>query len=144
MARRIKSRKRKHYGNRTFGAGNTKNRRGKGCRGGVGRAGFHKHKWMKTINAGLHKNLRKGFVNPAANKLSSVSLEQLSAQVAAGKWPKDEKDASAVSIVFPHSKKVKVIGTGSFGFKANVSASAFSKSAKEKIEKAGGTTTVQI
>ncbi len=144
MARRIASRKRKHYGNRTFGGGNTKNRRGKGSKGGVGRAGFHKHKWMKTIKAGFHKSLRKGFVNQAAKASSQITLEQLSDGIAAGKWPKDQKDSSAYSVVFPASRKVKVIGTGAFAAKANVSAAAFSKSAKEKIEKAGGTTTVQL
>ena len=49
MARRNTSRRFKHRGNRTHGGGNTKNRRGKGNRGGVGRAGYHKHRWLHTI-----------------------------------------------------------------------------------------------
>lgn len=144
MARRIASRKRKHYGNRTFGAGNTKNRRGKGSKGGVGRAGFHKHKWMKSIKAGLHKSLRVGFVNPNSKKFSEITLEELAKQIIAGKWPKDQKDASAYSVAFPAGRRVKVIGTGAFSYKAIVSAAGFTKSAKEKIEKAGGSAAVQL
>ncbi len=37
---------------------------------------------------------------------------------------------------------IKILGEGDFSKKLNVSAHAFSKSAREKIEKAGGTVTV--
>ena len=37
---------------------------------------------------------------------------------------------------------IKVLGDGDFSKKLNVTAHAFSKSAREKIEKAGGTATV--
>ena len=64
MARRFESRKKKKYaGNRTFGAGNKKNRRGKGSRGGVGRGGYHKHRWFHTIKTEGTSQTEPGFVN---------------------------------------------------------------------------------
>lgn len=136
MARRIKSRKRKHLGNRTYGGGNTKNRRGKGNKGGKGRAGYHKHKWLHTIKyEGTNKVSRgiQGFHNPSRKPVLVVSLEQLSKRLTT--YPKD--DAGVYQIVLPGTK---VLSGGSFGAKANVKAHAFSSKAKEKIEKAGGKT----
>ncbi len=40
------------------------------------------------------------------------------------------------------SARVKILGDGDLSKKLNVSAHAFSKSAKEKIEAAGGTVTI--
>ena len=40
-------------------------------------------------------------------------------------------------------KPIKILGDGELNMKLEVTASAFSTSAKEKIEKAGGTATVQ-
>ena len=39
----------KYLGTRSRGAGNTKNRRGAGCKGGKGRAGSKKHKFQKYV-----------------------------------------------------------------------------------------------
>ena len=139
MARRIHSKKRKHLGNRTFGGGNTKNRRGKGNRGGVGRAGYHKHKWLHTIKyEGTNKRDRgmHGFVNPTRKEYSIISLETLSSQIAVGKH---KPNADGVyEIVLP---KTKVLSNGSIKHKLLLKASAFSKNAVEKIKAAGGTTT---
>ncbi|MDD5148298.1 MAG: uL15 family ribosomal protein [Candidatus ainarchaeum sp.] len=45
MTVRKRNRKNRYLGHRTHGAGNSKNRRGAGNRGGKGRAGSHKHKF---------------------------------------------------------------------------------------------------
>lgn len=127
MARRIISRKRKHYGNRTFGGGNKKNRRGKGCRGGVGRAGWHKHNWLRTIKNGEHKQLVHGFTS-VRPRLKAMSLGELSQGMAEGKFKGD------VVVL----KGVKVVSNGDFASKATVKATAFSKKAIEKIRAAGG------
>ena len=90
MARRIRSRgKKKFLGNRSHGAGNCKNRRGKGSRGGVGRAGFHKHKWLQTIKRGEIKG-EKGFVNPSPSarprsELREISVGAIQREIDAGK-----------------------------------------------------------
>lgn len=137
MARRIKSRKRKHYGNRTFGGGNTKNRRGKGNKGGKGHAGYHKHKWLHTIKFEGTKSKKIGFRNPTSKVIIVTSLKELNNEIAKGKWAKDASGVFQINL--GHSK---VLGNGSIDFKANVSAGAFSKNAKEKIEKAGGSAAV--
>ncbi len=139
MARRIKSKKRKYLGNRTWGAGNTKNRRGKGSKGGKGRAGYHKHNWLRTIKRGEHKPEGKGFHNTATKVVETITLEQILAKTAKGLWPKDAQDPAAISVnLAQKGKSVKVLGNGKFPVKAIVTAHAFSKSAKEKIEAAGG------
>lgn len=47
MTVRKRKRKNRCRGHRTHGQGDTKNNRGSGSRGGVGRAGSHKHKFSK-------------------------------------------------------------------------------------------------
>ena len=121
MARRIKSRKSKHLGNRTFGGGNTKNRRGRGNRGGTGRAGFHKHKWLQTIVRGEHKNRKYGFHSHAL-KTVTITLEQLS-------------QMEGAKLVL---KTARIVATGAITAAKEVHAYAFSAKAKEKIEAAGG------
>lgn len=134
MARRIKSRKSKHLGNRTFGAGNTKNRRGKGNKGGKGNAGFHKHKWLRTIKLGLHKPAKHGFHSPYA-KPTEFTLSEISRQIALGKW---QKQADGGKYLVHLGRKAKLISTGSLDYPAVVSAGAFSEQAIEKIKSAGG------
>ena len=137
MARRIKSPLRKHYGSRTFGGGNKKNRRGKGVRGGVGRAGYHKHKWLKTIKTEGTTQTAPGFVNVTRNEVVEVGLNNLAKNIAHGKF-KEENGAYNIDVTVKGGR-VKVLGNGAFPFKANIKANTFSAGAKEKIEKAGGT-----
>jgi len=136
MARRIKSRKRKHLANRTYGGGNTKNRRGKGNRGGVGRAGFHKHNWLRTIKfEGTTQAQRgdKGFRNPTTRKLKEMGLNALERKI------HSEKIAPAANGVYSLSLPgVKVLSDGSVTLKLDAKAGAFSKKAAEKIKNAGG------
>ncbi|MFA6048957.1 MAG: uL15m family ribosomal protein [Candidatus Micrarchaeia archaeon] len=139
MARRIKSKSRKYLGNRTWGAGNAKNRRGKGSKGGKGRAGYHKHKWLQTIKRGEHKPDNKGFLNVVKKAVETVTLEEILLKAQENFWPKDEKDASAISVdLAKKGARVKVIGNCEFPIKANVSAGYFSKGAFEKIQASGG------
>ncbi len=140
MARRIKSKKTKHYGNRTFGKGNKKNRRGKGSKGGTGRGGYHKQKWMQTLKREGTTQTQPGFINQARRNVEEMPLSRLGEQIAKGKFQQQE-GAYSIDLTEKH-KRVKVLGNGEFSFKANVKANAFSASAKEKIEKAGGSVLV--
>lgn len=132
MARRIRSRKSKHLGNRTYGAGNTKNRRGKGNKGGKGNAGAHKHKWLRTIKLGLHKPLKHGFHSRFAKPVE-FTLSEISKKICLGEC-KQEGGKYEVHL----GKKGKVISTGSIDFPAMVSAGSFSAKAAQKIKAAGG------
>ena len=139
MARRVKSsKKRKYAGNRFYGGGNAKNRRGKGNRGGVGRAGFHKHKWLQTIKRGeISKRTRgeQGFYH-ARRRLKEVTLGEIARLAAQDKFP--SKDGF-VEVDLP---RCKVLSNGAATEKLFVKAQAFSAKAKEKIEAAGGKTQV--
>ena len=134
MARRVKSnKKRKYAGNRFFGGGNAKNRRGKGNRGGVGRAGFHKHKWLQTIKRGeMSKRSRgeHGFYHLSARL--AVTLEEIMRGVSKNKFA--QKDGF-FDVDLP---KAKILSNGVVGQKLFVKAKAFTAKAKEKIEAAGG------
>ncbi len=139
MARRAKSaKKRKYAGNRSFGGGNAKNRRGKGNRGGVGRAGFHKHNWLRTIKMGeTNKRDRgeQGF-HHAHKRLQEIALFELDLQAKNGLLA--QKEGFYVAELPLH----KVLSDGKISVKLDVKAKGFSAKAKEKIEAAGGKTTV--
>lgn len=61
MTVRKRKRKNKLRGSRTFGTGNTKHKRGSGCKGGKGRAGSHKHKYSKYYDTfGVTVRLKPG------------------------------------------------------------------------------------
>src|SRR3989338_857016 len=127
MSRRIKSRKRKHLGNRTYGGGNTKNRRGKGNKGGKGRAGFHKHKWLQTIVRGEHKNRKYGF-HSTSKQSDTVTLEQLNRMIATAAPESKE-------IVLKNSR---IVAKGTISAAMTIKAAGFSEEARKAIEAAGG------
>ncbi|MEK6924246.1 MAG: uL15 family ribosomal protein [Candidatus Micrarchaeota archaeon] len=131
MARRIKTKSRKYLGSRTHGGGNAKNRRGKGNKGGVGRAGWHKHKWLRTIKLGEHKQRKHGF-HSSAFKPETLTLETIATLANAGKL---EKQGDALVLNAPGSK---IVGGEKVSFKLNATAYAFSKKAAAAIEAAGG------
>jgi large subunit ribosomal protein L15 len=134
MATRAKSKLRKHLGNRSFGHGNIKNRRGKGNRGGVGRAGSGKQNWFATLKRG-DWGKPKGFVNKASGaKLKEITLKEISKQVSKGKF---SGEPLAIEL-----KGFKVLSNGKLEKKASIRASAFSAKAIEKIKAAGGEATV--
>jgi large subunit ribosomal protein L15 len=82
----------------------------------------------------------KGFKNPFKVEFQVVNLDKL------GSLFPDGGEVSVDSLVAKGAVRkgqpVKVLGQGSIAVKVDVVANAFSGSAKEKIEAAGGTTTV--
>lgn len=133
MTRRLKSKTRKYAGNRTFGGGNTKNRRGKGSKGGRGRAGFHKHKWLRTAKYELDilRANHTGF-HPVRGGPIIITLRKLN-QIIANE--KIEKKDGLVHFSFPNAK---IIGSTPLIEKVHLIALSFSKGAKAAIEKNGG------
>ena len=82
----------------------------------------------------------KGFKNPFKVEFQVVNLDRISELFPEG------GDVTVDSLVSKgavrKNEPVKVLGQGDLSVKVNVQAQAFSGSAKEKIEAAGGTTTV--
>jgi large subunit ribosomal protein L15 len=89
----------------------------------------------------IHMRLPKlrGFKNPFKTEYQVVNLDRLSAL-----YPKGG-DVTVEDLVAKGAVRdgqlVKVLGTGEISVAVNVTADAFSGSAKEKIEAAGGTAT---
>ena len=136
------------------GATRSKKRVGRGHGSGLGRnagrgeKGYHsrsgsKHRpWFEGGQMPLHRRVpKRGFSNFLFKKefqlVNVCDLEKLDV---------DSVDANVMKdngLVKYTMRPIKVLGYGELLKKLNVIASAFSSSAKEKIEKAGGSTTEQ-
>ncbi len=134
MARRERRKKNKMRGHRTHGAGNKKNRRGKGVRGGVGKAGSHKHKFSKYyVDFGVKRTFK------ARQKEPTINLEEV--QVRLGGWLKAGK-ARKEGVHFVVDGKAlgfgKVLSRGSIKEKIRLENVKASEEAARKIIAAGG------
>ncbi|MGC8547998.1 MAG: uL15m family ribosomal protein [Candidatus Micrarchaeia archaeon] len=129
MVLRIKKRSRKYLGNRTWGAGNIKNKRGAGDRGGVGKAG-RGHKWTHIVVYERDRIGKRGFYRSKKQSkvLMGINLGQIAEKLKKEKNAKQEIELSGY----------KVLGSGSLAFPIVIKASGFSKNAIEKINKIGG------
>ena len=114
---------------------------GRGDKGAGQRSGFKRRPWFEGGQMPLARRLpRRGFTNifkkefqiVNLNALGDLGIEKIDAQIMFQK-----------GLVRSALKPIKILGDGKLKMKLEVTASAFSTSAKEKIEKAGGTATVQ-
>ncbi len=140
MVVRKRRKKNKLRGKRHHGGGNTKNRRGAGGRGGVGRAGSHKHKFSKHyVDFGVSVVL-KPKPKPLAVNLDFVS-DKIKDWVSLGK-------VKVVDGFFVIDGKAlgfgKILGKGFVSEKIRVVNCSVSKSAAEKIRKSGGDPGVSV
>ncbi len=130
----------KYRGSRTCGGGTHKNRRGAGNRGGRGRAGINAHhfvKWYKEMGGPVFG--KNGFANPVATDVTSIDvgvLDQIIPSLLAQGIARQEGDAVTLNVADMGIEKV--LGSGRVTKKINISAPAFSETAKAKIEKMGG------
>ena len=130
----------KYRGSRTCGGGTHKNRRGAGNRGGRGRAGINAHhfvKWYKEMGGPVFG--KNGFCNQIATEVTSIdigALDQIVPSLLAQGIAKQEGDTVVINAA--DMGIMKVLGSGKVTKKINISASAFSETAKAKIEKMGG------
>jgi large subunit ribosomal protein L15 len=79
---------------------------------------------------------KRGFTNKFADKVAEVNVGQLEAFAAGAKV--DEAALRAAGLVKGACDKIKVLGKGDLSKAVTVTAHSFSKSAQEKIAKAGG------
>ncbi len=138
----------------TDGATHSKKRVGRGHGSGLGRnagrgeKGYHsrsgsKHRpWFEGGQMPLHRRVpKRGFSNFLFKKefqLVNVSdLEKLEVETV------DANVLKESGLVKYAMRPIKILGDGELTKKLTVSADAFSASAKEKIEKAGGSVTEQ-
>ena len=135
--------KRRQRGSRTHGGGTHKNRRGAGHRGGRGAAGRDKHEFHNHSPLGKH-----GFSRPAAaqDEVVEVHVRELDEEApllaASGLAESDgdayHVDARDVADDGHEVDVVKVLGGGRVEGELHVTADAFTASARELVESAGG------
>ncbi|MCL5089838.1 MAG: uL15 family ribosomal protein [Candidatus Marsarchaeota archaeon] len=126
MVIRNEKRKRKYLGTRRWGAGNIKNRRGAGDRGGVGNAGARKHKFTKMTAKEPEKIRSRGFAKWNQKKSKSITLNEINRIVVS-------KNIESIDL-----PDFKVLSNGSLEKGVKIRAFAFSKKAIEKIKGFGG------
>ena len=137
------NKKKRQRGSRTHGGGTHKNRRGAGHRGGRGRAGRSKHEFHNYEPIGKH-----GFKRPESAKddVVEVTVQELdeNAVLYAAEGLAEETDdgyrIDARDVVDDgyEADVVKVLGDGQVRNELSIVADAFTASAVEKIESAGG------
>ena len=125
MVRRHKKKSRKYLGRRTWGKGNTKNKRGAGNRGGRGRAGVKKHKFLMFIKERFQKEKRK--------KYKVIDFSVLNKWIEQNKFKK-EGDYFIVDLT---NKKFKLLNKGDLKYKIKYKG-ILSNKAKEEILNKGG------
>ena len=137
------SKKRRQRGSNTHGGGTHKNRRGAGNRGGRGRAGRDKHEFHNYEPVG-----KSGFKRPEKAKddvreLSLQKLDEDAALLAADGLAEETDggyriDARDVVDGGHEADVVKVLGDGQVRNTLEVTADAFTDTAREKLAAQGG------
>ena len=113
---------------------------GRGDKGAGQRSGFKRCAWFeggqmplarRLPMRGFHNLFKKDFQIVNINRIEALGLKEVNAQILKEK-----------GLIRSALKPVKILGNGDMKSKIDITATVFSKSAKEKIEKAGGTATV--
>jgi len=120
---------------------------GRGMGSGMGKTSTRGHKGQRSRSGSrmirgfeggqmpLHRRMpKRGFTNIFRKEYAIVSLEKLAALGETTINPEVLRKAGVVKAKLP----VKILGDGELSVALNVSAHKFSKSAQEKITKAGG------
>lgn len=123
-------------------------RRGRGPGSGLGKTAGRGHKGQKSI-AGysrkrgfeggqmpLHRRLpKRGFTNIFRTVYTEINLDQVVQLAGEVISP---KELCAAGLIKKETEKVKILGRGEISLSKTIQAHKFSRSAQEKIEKAGG------
>ena len=138
MVVRIKKRRRR--GERTY-HGSHKKRRGKGSKGGSGKAGLHKHKWTYTVKYEPDHFGKRGFTSVKKKYYveKAINIGELNEIIS--KLEKENKlsvENGKIKINLEEFGFDKILGRGKIDRAIIVEAKKVSKSAKEKIEEKGG------
>ena len=115
---------------------------GKGHKGQIARAGWKQLPIFQGGGSPLVRRVpKRGFTNSFALTIANVNVSDLQELFGAGEEV-SIASLQAKGLLKKQFDELKVLGNGELNKKLNVSAHRFSESAKEKIEKAGGTVTI--
>jgi large subunit ribosomal protein L15 len=110
---------------------------GAGNKGQKSRKGFSRRPGFEGGQMPLHRRIpKRGFHNPFSKEFAILNVEMLNA-FAAGETVSPETLA-ARGIVRHANRPVKILGDGNLKAALTVQAHAFSRTAEEKITRAGG------
>lgn len=113
---------------------------GKGHKGQKSRSGYKSRAWSEGGQMPLQRRLpKRGFTNIFRVDYQDVNISALAALVDTEITPETLHKRGFAS---KKSKPIKILGMGEIDKAVTVNAHAFSKTAREKIEKAGGTVVV--
>lgn len=115
----------------------------KGHKGQKSRAGYKKKVGFEGGQMPLYRRIPKfGFTNINRVEFAPVNLSRLEELVSKGRFAGGTVDPDTLyeaGVISKRSAKIKILGGGEIKTKLDITAHAFSASAKEKIEAAGGT-----
>jgi large subunit ribosomal protein L15 len=115
---------------------------GRGHKGQRARSGFKQLPIFQGGGSPLVRRVpKRGFTNSFALTIANVNVSEIQDLFEAGEEVSIES-LQTKGLLKKTFDLLKVLGNGDLSKKVNVSAHRFSESAKEKIEKAGGTVTV--
>ena len=113
---------------------------GRGDKGAGQRSGFKRRAWFEGGQMPLARRLpMRGFHNLFKKDFQIVNIDRIEALGLKEVNPQILKENGLIRSAL---KPVKILGSGDIKSKIDIIATVFSQSAKEKIEKAGGTATV--
>jgi large subunit ribosomal protein L15 len=129
-------------------------RLGRGAGSGQGKTSGRGHKGQFTVSGSSHhaafqggqmplirKIPKRGFNNKFALTVAAINVADLEANFASGESVSPETLRAKSLVKFPY-EVLKILGSGDLTKSLKVAAHRFSASAKEKIEKAGGSVEV--
>ena len=120
---------------RGHGSGSGKSA-GRGNKGAGQRSGFKRRPWFEGGQMSLARRLpKRGFTNIFKSQYQVVNVSSLNIIEIEYITAEKLKEKGLIKSI---SLPVKILGDGEIDKKVIVEANAFSKSAKEKIEKSGG------
>ena len=141
MVVRIPKRRKWRRGHRTY-HGSHKKWRGKGSRGGRGKAGMHKHKWTYTVKYEPEHFGKKGFKSvKKKRKLKEKTINLSELRILVEKLESEKKikfEDGKLKINLEEFGYDKILGKGKLDRALIVEVKKVSNLAKRKIEEKGG------
>ncbi len=113
----------------------------KGHKGQKSRSGYKSRAWFEGGQMPIQRRVPKfGFKNINRKEFSILNVGQLQKLIDSGKISDSaiDKDFLVKMRLISKTLPLKILGNGDIKTKIEITANAFSDSAKEKIEKAGG------
>ena len=110
---------------------------GRGDKGAGQRSGFKKRSWFEGGQMSIARRLpMRGFTNIFKKDFQIVNIDKIAFL---GLQQVDPHILKEEGLIRSALKPVKILGNGELNKEVHITATVFSKSAKHKIEKAGGT-----